>query len=65
MVRVSFATNGDNLIGVTPISRGMGGIGVGMPIGPIDSVFRNPAWKIHLPLKQAMLIFLSFLKLDW
>lgn len=38
------ATNGDNLIGVTPISRGMGGIGVGMPVGPIDSVFRNPAW---------------------
>ncbi|ADC89827.1 membrane protein involved in aromatic hydrocarbon degradation [Thermocrinis albus DSM 14484] len=41
---VSFATNGDNLIGVSPASRGMGGIGVGMPVGPTDSIFRNPAW---------------------
>ncbi len=41
---MSFATNGDNLIGVTPASRGMGGIGVGMPVGPVDSIFRNPAW---------------------
>ncbi len=41
---ITFATNGDNLIGVTPASRGMGGIGVGMPVGPVDSVFRNPAW---------------------
>ena len=30
-VGISFATNGDNLIGVSPASRGMGGIGVGMP----------------------------------
>ena len=29
----SLATNGDNLIGVSPASRGMGGIGVGMPVG--------------------------------
>jgi len=28
-VGISFATNGDNLIGVSPASRGMGGIGVG------------------------------------
>ncbi|MEJ7553124.1 MAG: outer membrane protein transport protein, partial [Aquificaceae bacterium] len=41
---LSFATNGDNLIGVSPASRGMGGIGVGMPVGPTDSIFRNPAW---------------------
>jgi len=41
---LTFATNGDNLIGLTPASRGMGGIGVGMPVGPVDSVFRNPAW---------------------
>ncbi|MCS6875283.1 MAG: outer membrane protein transport protein [Aquificaceae bacterium] len=41
---LSFATNGDNLIGVSPASRGMGGIGVGMPVGATDSVFRNPAW---------------------
>ncbi|RME11967.1 MAG: aromatic hydrocarbon degradation protein [Aquificota bacterium] len=41
---LSFATNGDNLIGVSPASRGMGGIGVGMPVGPTDAIFRNPAW---------------------
>lgn len=41
---VSFATNGDNLIGLTPASRAMGGIGVGLPVGPVDSIFRNPAW---------------------
>jgi len=22
----------------------MGGIGVGMPVGPTDSIFRSPAW---------------------
>jgi Long-chain fatty acid transport protein len=43
-VGISFATNGDNLIGVSPASRGMGGIGVGVPVGPTDSIFRNPAW---------------------
>jgi len=43
-VSLSFATNGDNLIGVSPASRGMGGIGVGMPVGATDSIFRNPAW---------------------
>ena len=43
-VGISFATNGDNLIGVSPASRGMGGIGVGMPVGPIDAIYRNPAW---------------------
>ncbi|MFN3787154.1 MAG: OmpP1/FadL family transporter [Sulfurihydrogenibium azorense] len=40
----AFATNGDNMIGVTPASEAMGGLGVGMPIGSIDSIFRNPAW---------------------
>jgi len=40
----SFATNGDNMIGVTPASEAMGGIGVGMPVGSVDSIFRNPAW---------------------
>ncbi|MFZ8785662.1 OmpP1/FadL family transporter [Thermocrinis sp.] len=43
-VSLSFATNGDNLIGVSPASRGMGGIGVGMPVGPTDTIFRNSAW---------------------
>ena len=40
----AMATNGDNMIGVTPASEAMGGIGVGMPIGSVDSIFRNPAW---------------------
>lgn len=44
---LAFATNGDNMIGVTPASRGMGGIGVGMPVGPVDSIFRNPAWMVN------------------
>jgi len=43
-VGISFATNGSNLIGVSPASRGMGGIGVGMPVGPTDTIFRNSAW---------------------
>jgi long-chain fatty acid transport protein len=46
-VSLSFATNGDNLIGVFPASRGMGGIGVGMPVGPTDTIFRNPAWMTY------------------
>jgi long-chain fatty acid transport protein len=46
-VGISFATNGDNLIGVSPASRGMGGIGVGMPVGPTDTIFRNPAWMTY------------------
>lgn len=41
---VAFATNGDDLIGVTPNSEAMGGIGTGMPVGSVDSIFRNPAW---------------------
>ncbi len=46
-VGISFATNGDNLIGVSPASRGMGGIGVGMPVGPTDTIFRNSAWMTY------------------
>jgi len=44
MVGGVYATNGDNMIGVSPASRGMGGTGVGMPVGPSDTIFRNPAW---------------------
>jgi long-chain fatty acid transport protein len=25
----------------------MGGIGVGMPVGPTDTIFRNPAWMTY------------------
>jgi len=53
----ALATNGDNLIGIGPASRGMGGIGTGMPVGPIDSIFRNPAWMSYFNTKK---FFLSF-----
>jgi len=37
------ATNGDNLIGVGPISRAMGGVGIAAPQDAISAVFANPA----------------------
>ncbi|WP_457626591.1 OmpP1/FadL family transporter [Persephonella sp.] len=40
----AFATNGDNLIGVSPASRAMGGLGTGICLEPTDSIFRNPGW---------------------
>lgn len=39
----AWATNGDNLIGVGPISRAMGGVGVAAPQDAISAVFSNPA----------------------
>ena len=39
----SFATNGVNLIGMTPHSRAMGGTGVGVPANPVESIIKNPA----------------------
>ena len=39
----AFATNGDNLIGVGPISRAMGGVGIAAPQDAISAVFANPA----------------------
>jgi long-chain fatty acid transport protein len=39
----SLATNGDNLIGVGPISRAMGGVGIAAPQDAISAVFSNPA----------------------
>ncbi len=40
---VSGATNGDSLIGIGPISRAMGGVGVAAPQDGISAVFANPA----------------------
>ncbi len=40
---LSLATNGDNLIGVGPISRAMGGVGIANPQDAISAVFSNPA----------------------
>jgi long-chain fatty acid transport protein len=39
----AFATNGDNLIGIGPISRAMGGVGVAAPQDAISAIFANPA----------------------
>jgi long-chain fatty acid transport protein len=39
----AWATNGDNLIGVGPISRSMGGVGVAAPQDSISAIFANPA----------------------
>jgi long-chain fatty acid transport protein len=39
----ALATNGDNLIGVGPVSRAMGGVGVAAPQDAISAVFANPA----------------------
>ncbi|NTW48817.1 MAG: hypothetical protein HGB19_03630, partial [Chlorobiales bacterium] len=39
----SFATNGDNLIGIGPASKSMGGVGIACPQDAISSIFSNPA----------------------
>ncbi|MBI5582608.1 MAG: outer membrane protein transport protein [Deltaproteobacteria bacterium] len=39
----ALATNGDILIGVGPISRSMGGVGIAAPQDAISAVFSNPA----------------------
>ncbi len=39
----AFATNGDNLIGIGPSSRSMGGVGIAAPQDAIGSIFTNPA----------------------
>ena len=39
----AFATNGDNLIGIGPISRSLGGVGVAAPQDAITTITANPA----------------------
>ena len=39
----AFATNGDNLIGIGPNARAMGGTGIAAPQDAISAVFANPA----------------------
>ncbi|NQU41126.1 MAG: outer membrane protein transport protein [Lentisphaerae bacterium] len=39
----ALATNGDNLMGVGAVSRGMGGVGIAMPQDSVSAVFNNPA----------------------
>ena len=40
---ISSATNGDNLIGIGPVNRSMGGVGIASPQDAISAVFANPA----------------------
>jgi len=40
---MGLATNGDNLIGIGPISRAMGGVGIAAPQDAISAVFANPS----------------------
>ena len=40
---LALATNGDNLIGIGPASRAMGGVGIAAPQDAISAVFSNPA----------------------
>lgn len=42
-VSPAMATNGDNLMGIGPISRAMGGVGIAAPQDAISAVFANPA----------------------
>ena len=39
----ALATNGDNLIGIGPTARSMGGVGIAHPQDAIQAVFSNPA----------------------
>ena len=43
LATTAMATNGDNLIGIGPISRAMGGTGIAAPQDAISAVFSNPA----------------------
>ena len=43
LTSLAFATNGDLLIGVGPVSRAMGGLGVGLPTDADSVIFTNPA----------------------
>ncbi len=43
VVSPAMATNGDNLMGIGPISRAMGGVGIAAPQDAISAVFANPA----------------------
>ncbi len=40
---IAHATNGDNFMGIGPISRAMGGVGIAAPQDSISAVFANPA----------------------
>ena len=43
LTSLTFATNGDLLIGVGPVSRAMGGVGIGIKTDADSVIFSNPA----------------------
>jgi long-chain fatty acid transport protein len=43
IINTAYATNGDNMIGVGPTSRAMGGVGIAKAQDSISSIFANPA----------------------
>jgi long-chain fatty acid transport protein len=49
----AMATNGDNLIGIGPVSRSMGGVGVAAPQDSITAIFDNPAAMGFCPCGQS------------
>ncbi|MBU0676868.1 MAG: outer membrane protein transport protein [Verrucomicrobia bacterium] len=52
------ATNGDNLIGVGPVSRSLGGVGVAAPQDSLTAIFGNPAGMSFCPCgEQSEAIF--------
>lgn len=60
----AWATNGDYLIGIGPISRALGGTGVAAPQDAISAVFSNPAAMCLSPVcsePQADLAFTFFM----
>lgn len=42
-LNLAYATNGDNMIGVGPTSRAMGGVGIAKAQDSISAIFSNPA----------------------
>ncbi len=61
---VSYGTNGDNLISVGPISRGMGGLSIAYPQDPVSSVFANPAamcFGPYCPMSEVNASFTAFM----
>ncbi len=60
----SYATNGDNLIAVGPVARGMGGLSIAYPQDPISSVFANPAamcFGPYCPMSEVNVSLTAFL----
>jgi len=43
VIPVVYGTNGDNLIGVGPVSRSLGGTGIAAPQESVTAIFQNPA----------------------